>query len=119
MAMANGEERTPSQIFREALRVYGRDIGQEAVPENVSRLRMDKAKPFPLGIECYVGVSVGERALQGVVPSHVVRFESECPIIHGLLFKDAGEYFQVKLPPSSMGTYTWQLTREELEAIVF
>ena len=105
------------EAFRAEVEGYGIQL-QSSTPrpafrDHVFHLKLNALKVFPLGVECYVGVQAGGRQLDGVVPSSVVTFTSDGPIIRALRFLQDGSY-TVRLAPTSMGTYTWHMSEGEM-----
>ena len=104
--------------FRAEAERYGvplkRSVPRSALRDHTVHLKLNALKVFPLGVECYVGIQVGERQLDGVAPSSAVTFTPDGPIIKALRFLREGNYI-VRLSPTSMGTYKWQLNEREMQ----
>jgi hypothetical protein len=111
---------TPSEKFRAELERYGvaEDYPQaDTIHEDALRLRMDDVNVLPLGVECYIAVRIGERDFEGFVPSAMVTFRDECPIIPGARFPLGDNRVKIRLPASSLGINTWVMTEDEMREV--
>lgn len=87
--------------------------------EDGFRLVVNSVDVMPLGVECVIAVRIGERELEGVVPSLTVGFVDGQPIVPGAKFLLDDNKVKVMLPASSMGTYTWVMSEDEMKEVEF
>ncbi len=83
------------------------------------RLRVDRADEAPLGKEYYVSVDVGGRQFEAFVPTTTVVMSAGYPVISGTLVGVIGDEVMISLPPSSMGTATWTMSKHDAMELKF